>query len=213
MDVHLLSQKPRDLSPFLLNNEGCLKTVPAAFFEKTTAEERGFFGVNHGIYGLLTEELVAHLKMLIGDHSTIEIGAGRGELAAALGIVATDSWQQAAPDMQLLYRGLGQAPIQYGKHVEKLDALSAVKKYRPHTVLGCWVTHKYSPARHWAGGNEKGVEEEAVLQACQRYIFIGNESVHAKKSLWSKPHTKYHPAWLYSRAVNGSPDFIAIWER
>jgi hypothetical protein len=42
---------------------------------------------------------------------------------------------------------------------------------------------------------------------------VGNERVHAAKPVLKIPHEKLTPRWLYSRAVNGSPDFIAVWRR
>jgi hypothetical protein len=58
-----------------------------------------------------------------------------------------------------------------------------------------------------------GVDEEAVIAACDSCIFIGNSSVHAPKSVWSLPHERIEPDWLFSRAANETPDFIAIWDR
>ncbi len=55
------------------------------------------------------------------------------------------------------------------------------------------------------------MDEAAILRNCEEYIFIGNEQVHRYKPILSLPHEKITPPWLYSRALNGSPDFIAIW--
>jgi len=63
------------------------------------------------------------------------------------------------------------------------------------------------------GGGSSGVDEEAIIASCDEYIFVGNEHVHAPKPIWSLPHEKLTPPWLYSRAVNGSRDFIGIWRR
>ena len=81
----------RDLSSDLLDDLGYLRVVPAAFFEDTTVQERALFGNRHGIYGLLTTELVEWLQDRISGRTAIEIGAGNGSLAHALGIAATDS--------------------------------------------------------------------------------------------------------------------------
>ncbi len=201
----------RDLTPLLLDEQGLLKVVPASALASTSREERGVFGVRQGLYGFLTEELLAWLREFIGVRSAIEIGAGHGRLAAALGIPATDNRQQEDPQVIAYYRALNQPVIRYGANVERLDALSAVRKYQPQVVIASWVTHKWDPARHEAGGNQNGVREEEVIAGCEHYVFIGNESVHAKKSIWTLPHEKFHPSWLFSRAVNGSPDFIAVW--
>jgi len=213
MRVHLLTERPRDIAPLLLDEQGRLKVVPAQILAETSAAERGAFGVRYGAYGFVTSELVEHLSVLLAGVSALEVGAGNGVLAEALGIRATDNRQQELPHIRAVYEGLNQALVPYGERVEKLDALSAARRYRPHTVLACWTTHRYDPARHWAGGNEDGVREEELLSLCERYVFIGNEAVHARKSLWALPHEKHHPPWLYSRALNGSPNFIAVWHR
>lgn len=201
----------RDLAPVLLDASGRLKVVPASVLGETTLEERGWFGVRHGVYGLVTTELVEHLRGFIGSRSAIEIGAGHGVLAQALGIAATDNRQQEQPDIKAYYALLRQPVVRYGDNVEKLDAMAAVRKYRPQVVIASWVTHRYDERRPRAGGNMHGVVEEAVISACEHYVFIGNERVHAAKSIWALPHTRSTPPWLYSRATNGSGDFIAVW--
>lgn len=174
-------------------------------------DERALFGLRHGIYGLPTEELVAWLKREINGRSAVEIGAGHGALAEALGIPATDNWLQADPAIAAHYESRGQPVVKYGEHVEKLDAAAAVAKHKPQVVIASWVTHKYSEARHEAGGNQFGVDEGALLDACETYILIGNAKVHAKTPLWHRPHRIIEPDWLYSRSFNGTKDFIAVW--
>lgn len=203
----------RDIAPLLLDSKGQLKVVPASALAGTTAQERAVFGVHHGVYGFLTEELLTWLREFIGERSALEVGSGHGRLATELDIRATDNRQQEAPHIRAYYAALRQPVIQYGPHVEKLTAEEAVRKYRPQVVVASWVTHRYDPSRHEAGGNQDGVREEEIIQGCDAYVFIGNEKVHAQKSIWALPHEKFSPPWLYSRAHNGSPDFIAIWRR
>lgn len=214
MQPFLIDQRGlRDLSPLLLDKQGALRVVPSAALAGSSVEDRAVFCVKQGVYCLLTEELVDRLKVLIAGRSAIEVGAGHGMLAKALGIPATDNRQQEAPEMKAYYERLGQPTVPYGAHVEKLDALSAVRKYQPEVVIGCWVTHRYDPQRHDAGGSVDGLDEETIIASCKTYIVIGNEKVHAGKSIWKLPHTIEYPDWLYSRSVNGSPDFIAIWNQ
>lgn len=203
----------RDIAPLLLDEHREPWPVPAKVLAETTAHERAMFGVLQGLYGFLTAELVAFLREFIGERTAIEIGAGRGALAKALGIPATDNRQQERPDVKAYYAALRQPTVRYGDHVEALDALAAVKKYQPDIAIGCWVTHRYNPARHELGGNADGVDEEALLDRCPVYVLIGNEKVHAAKTIWQRPHTIHYPPWLFSRAFNGTRDFIAIWER
>lgn len=91
-------------------------------------------------------------------------------------------------------------------------AKEAVEKYRPSVVIACWVTHRFNPSRPHAGGSAYGVDEEELIAACDEYIFIGNEHVHRHKSTWAIEHEMLTP-WVYSRAVNGTRDFIAMWRR
>lgn len=201
----------RDLAPDALASPGRPRIMPASYYRSTSASERAAFGVRNGIYGLPTQELVDWIHERLGDRSAIEIGAGHGALAAALDIPATDSRQQEDPAIAERLAAFNQPVVQYGAHVEKLDALAAIAKYQPQVVIASWVTHKYLPARHEAGGNQDGVDEEAVIAACDAYIFVGNTRVHAPKSIWSLPHTRIEPDWLFSRAYNGSPEFISVW--
>lgn len=201
----------RDIRPDVLLENGHPRVLPAAFYQRTTVAERAALGARTGLYGLPTLELVDWLKDRIGSRSALEIGAGHGVLARALGIPATDSHLQDDPAVAAMYAAMGQALVPYGADVENLDAAAAIQKWRPQVVIASWVTHKYLPSRHEAGGNLFGVDESAVVSAVEAYIFIGNTAVHTNKSIWALPHTKIEPDWLYSRAHNGSADFIAVW--
>ena len=203
----------RDIAPEVLDSDGRLRVLPAEYWATTTSEERALFGHYHGLYSFPTVELVEYLKELIGDRSAIEIGAGHGVLAEALGIRATDSRQQEQQKYREHYRRVNQPIVAYGPNIVECDGNRAVRKYKPQVVIGCWITHKYDPRRHAAGGNEAGVKEEEIVAGCDSYVVIGNEQVHASKSIWKLPHTIEHPDWLYSRAHNGTPEFIAVWSK
>ncbi|QRF60983.1 hypothetical protein [Variovorax sp. UC122_21] len=206
-------ERTRDLAHLLLDAEGRLLVRDARELAQTTAEERLLFGVRHGIYGLPTVELLEFLRARLAGRSAIEIGAGHGVLAQALAIPATDNRQQEEPAIRAYYESIGQPTIRYGNHVEKLDAERAVAKYRPQVVIACWVTHRFEASEPQRGGSTTGVDEASILRNCEEYIFIGNEKVHQHKPILSLPHERLTPPWLYSRALNGSPDFIAIWRR
>lgn len=211
MSAILQPDQIRDLSPLVLDGRGKMKILPAQFWADTTPAERALFGHYNGIYSFPTVELVEHLQKLIGNQKAIEIGAGHGVLAEALGIIATDNRMQAHAKYRRLYAAQGQPTITYGRNVIERSAFEAVRRHEPDIVIGCWVTHRYEPARHWAGGNEIGVDEADVIAHCNRYVFIGNEKTHASKAVWDLPHTKTNPPFVYSRATNGSPEFIAVW--
>lgn len=213
MDITVIDPRSvRDISNLLLDDQGRLKVVDAAVLANTTVQERALFGVRHACYVLPTTELIEHLRQLIAGRRALEIGAGNGVVARALGIPASDNHQQTWLHIRSHYESLGQPVIQYGDNVEKLDAAAAIKKHKPDVVLACWVTHRYDPTRHWAGGNQDGVDEKEVLRNCAHYVFVGNEQVHKHKAIWELPHSVQHPEFLFSRAANGTREFIAQWE-
>ena len=205
----------RDIRPEVLDDQGNLRILPASYWRGTTQQERALLGHHTALYGLPTLELVAWIKTYIGDRSAIEIGAAHGLLAQALGIPATDSYQQAKPEMAAWYALMGQATVRYGAHVERLDAAQAVAKHQPQVVVASWVTHKHLMVRNEAGGNVEGVNEEALLDSgIEAYVFIGNTITHAGKSIWSRPHRIIDQDFVYSRAhhPNGR-DILCVWER
>lgn len=212
-DAYVISQQNiRDIAPDVVA-DGRMRVMPASYYADTTVQERALFGTRNAFYGFLTQELIDWLQDRIAGRTAIEIGAGHGGLAATLGIPATDSKMQENPQVAAQYEAIGQPTIQYGDNVERLDAKDAVTRYKPQVIIASWVTHQYKRSRHEAGGNMFGVDEEYLLKRCEEYIFIGNEQVHKGKSIWTLPHDKIQPDWLYSRAVNGTPDFIATWKK
>lgn len=203
----------RDLSPDVLDDTGRLKVMPAEYWAGTTREERALFGGRRGLYSFPTVELVEYLGNAINGRRAIEIGAGHGVLAEALGITATDSYQQRKPKYRKIYEDAGQTIVPYGPNVERMDAREAISRYHPEVVIGAWVTHKYNPAQHWDGGNEEGVDEAHIVKNVKLYVAIGNQKVHRGKAIWSQLHLIMYPKWVWSRAMNGSPDFVARWDR
>lgn len=93
------------------------------------------------------------------------------------------------------------------------DAAAAIAKYKPQVVIASWVTHRFDPSAPERGGSNTGVDEAGVVAACDEYIFIGNQQVHAAKPIWALAHERITPDWLYSRAMNGTPEFIAVWSK
>lgn len=197
----------RDLLPAILDEHGQLRVLPAAFWAGTTKQERAWACLRLGVYSIPTAELVEYLREVIGDRSAIEVGAGNGVLAAALGIPATDNRMQEDPEVVADYMIRQQVPVKYGEHVKKCHASRAVRQYKPQVVIGCWVTQAYKAD----GVMPVGVDERDVIRNCGQYVLVGNEEVHADKVIWSLPHAIVYPDWLYSRAMNGSRDFIATW--
>lgn len=210
--VHEIPADTRDISSLVLDGDGRMQIHPAAFWVDKTAAERSLFGHRYGVYSFPTVELVDYLRDLIGGRSAIEIGAGNGVLAEALDITATDSYQQNQPKYKAIYEGSGMATVPYGENVIEMNASRAVRAFKPQVVIGCWVTHKYDRQRHWAGGNEVGVDEMDVISHCEQYVMIGNEQTHAEKAIWARRHSIVYPSFVYSRAHNGTREFIAVWD-
>lgn len=194
-----------------LDASGRLTVQPFSFYQQFNQSEICAFAIKQGLYSLPTRELVEQLKTWIGDKTALEIGAGNGVLAEALGIRATDNKMQLWPEIAQHYRALRQAPVVYGPSVEELDGNAAVLKYKPDVVVACWVTHLYREDRHHAGGNMFGVNEEDVLENCKAYIHIGNSQTHQGKSIRNRPHRRYQMPWLVSRSMQPELNEISIW--
>lgn len=203
----------RDIAPEVLDENGRLKVLPASYWSTTTTAERALFGVTHAYYGFPTVELVEYLTKLINGRRAIEIGAGAGILAEALGIPGTDSHQQDLPKYKAIYALSQQPTVKYGPNVEKIDARTAVRKYKPEVVIGSWVTHKYDPKHPDMQGNEMGIDQKPIIRRVQTYVLIGNEHVHRNNPIHDLPHATLYPDWVYSRAMNGSRDMIEIWDK
>lgn len=212
MDIRTLDpRKIRDIRPLVLDAAGHLTVQPAAIYAQTSNLERAMLGTRIGAYGLPTTELVEWLKKVVAGRKAIEIGAGNGLLSRAVGITGTDNFLQIRSDVREYYASLGQPLIPYCLKLERLEAEQAVRLHKPEVVVASWVTHIYDERRPAAGGNMYGVDENWIIDHCQTYIFIGNEKVHRDKAIWARPHRRFTPPWLYSKAHNGSPEFIAIW--
>lgn len=202
----------RDLAADCLDLEGRLKVMPASFYANVKREERAWFANRYGFYSLPTVELADWLRELIAGRSAIEIGSGNGVLAQYLGIPATDSRVQDEPGIRAYYQLMRQATVDYGPNVERIEALDAVKKYKPEVVIGCWITHRYNARDPDREGNALGPDLPAILKVCKQLVLIGNELVHAKNPLWRRPHAVQYPPWLYARSFNYGREFIAIWD-
>lgn len=210
MHAAIIPDDTRDLSPALLR-AGHYVPPPAAVFAATTPAERAMFGHVRGMYVLPTAELVDWLQVAIGNEFAVEIGAGVGVLARALGIMATDSHMQSMPAIAEIYRRTGQPTIAYGANVERIDADTVAREVKPDVILGAWITHRYNPEDHAAGGNMLGPDFDVLLANCRRLILICNTRTHAAHPLLRQPHERITPPWLYSRAMGGE-DFIGIWK-
>lgn len=169
-------------------------------------EEIQWFCLTHGLYQVPTTELIDFLKQQITD-SAIEIGAGLGQIGHHLDIRMTDSKIQARTEMIEHYSMMGQPVIKYGDHVEKIGAITAVKKYNPRTVLGCWITTKTS----W---NTAGVKDFDMMPLIKKYIVVGNTKTHGDKEIFKHyKTTEIELPGLLSRSVYPQGNRVWIVER
>ena len=179
---------------------------PYSYYQSIPWDVLRIFMHLKGVYCLPTQELIDYLKEEIQDKSAIEIGAGVGSIGKALNIPTTDSRLQERPDIRIAYQGMGQPVIEYADHVEKLDALQAVDKYKPEVVIGAYITELWDDKKQI--GNAWGVDEPEMFKQIKYYYHIGDKKTHAYKNLMLLDYESYSPEWLI---VRGQQGFIGKW--
>jgi hypothetical protein len=170
----------------------------------------------YGRYGIPTVELIAFLRTEI-LLPTIEIGAGRGDLGWHLGVTMTDSYVQwEHPEIALAYFALGVPTTRPPEdRVYKAEARQAIRKFRPRCVVASWVTQLFKEEKHNDTSQAfiYGVDEDFIVRlGVEKYIHIGNESIHGTKDILSYPHRTIQIPGIISRAGDPSKNVIYIWE-
>ena len=207
------SQDITAINEAALDSKSRLLIHPKSFYDQFNQTAISQFCLENGLYSLPTLELINEIRLLIGESNAIEIGSGNGALGRALGIKMTDSYQQELPVYKAHYKSIGHATITYSSDVIKCDALTAVKRFKPHTVVGAWVTHKFNPKDPERHGNEVGIDMIKLLKRVRRIILIGNESVHKGNPLMDIDHQEISHPSLVSRSFKNDLNKIYIWER
>ncbi len=202
----------KDISGVLLDNHSRLRLLPYKYYENFDWESFRFFCHQYARYGIPTLELVQYLKNVIRDRSALEIGAGCGDLGYHLGIHQTDSRIQEHPDIIDQYQKLGQPTIRYPKGVEKMEALDAVKKYKPQVVIASWVT-VFSDKETSYGSSPYGIREDEILNLVDTYILVGNISSHGDKPIMALKHKTIDEPFIISRSANRDGNRIFIWNK
>ena len=219
--ISFLSHRDVTYLDALLLDQGRLRVLDASALASVPHDDLRYWCHMRAVYGLVTTELVAWLADRIGGRSAIEIGSGNGALGRALGIPRTDSRIQETPEMQMFYRLQGQATVTYGEDVERLDALAAVRRYRPKVVVGMWVTEYVSPHETPGpgGGSIYGIDERALFaEGVETYIVVGNLTVHGQKRILHEPPTGvtvegFAASWIWSRSAAPSQNCILVWDK
>ncbi len=199
--------EPKDTTALekILFKDSLLQVLP--FSEVQNFDEMELLNVmfKHGIYVLPTQELIDFLKTEIKGVA-IEIGCGLGAIGRALNILITDSLLQTQPEIKAYYEALGQPVINYPDDVIQITADQALKRYKPNTVIGAYITHKYNGV----DGNAFGVNEQNILLG-RKYINIGNDNVHSSKPITKYLHETFRFDWLVTRSEK-SKNHIKIWK-
>lgn len=187
---------------------GRIKLLPASVYSGIDPVHLAIWSGRHAMYAFPTTELVDWLRTLIGERKAIEIGAGNGDLGYHLGIPMVDNYCQQIPEVRSLYEAMRQAPTSPRSDVEKIDAVVAVKKYRPQVVIGAYITQKYKGGNN---GNVYGPEEEEILEGTRCYVHIGNEKTHGDKRIRRHRHQTLRFDWLVTRSMQPESNVIYVW--
>jgi hypothetical protein len=200
-----------------LGDPSDLKPVPTAEIRKFGDMAVSQWCNFNGVYQLPTVELIDWLREEIGGRPAIEIGAGNGSIGRALGIPRTDSYLQTSPEMQLLYKMMGQQITEPPPDVDRVEASDAVIKYKPEVVIGCWVTQRFDASKGDVEGRAQalagGIDEEWIVDnSCvKKYIVVGNRGSHGQKRILSRDHVVHTPDFLVSRSLNQRNNRIWVW--
>jgi len=196
----------------LFIKDGLIVPVPYADLKSFTQTQICVFCHKHAIYQLPTTELIEFLKAHTKDVTAIEIGAGNGCIGRNVGIKMTDNKMQTWDDIKLTYLIAGQPVITYGQDVETIPAIDAIKRYKPETVIACWVTHKWVDDAHQ--GNYWGVQEEEIFtNGVKKYVHVGNWQTHVRKPILKKVRFDIVQApWIVSRSMSYEENVIFIFE-
>lgn len=202
-----------ELEQRLFDENGNFRLLPSSELLAFGFDKLRLLGHEYGIYQFPTLELIEILTGIIGDKKCIEIGSGRGDIGRLLNIKTTDSHQQSKPQFRQLYESMNQPIIKYPKDVERLGYKDAIKKYRPDSVLGCWVTHRYEPKLHHLGGNIEGIDGDFIVRRAKKFIFVGNTNTHKGWRFNELGKCQiYESDGIISRAASGK-NFVAVFNR
>ncbi len=205
IDIRGREEEYKELCDVVGSQRG-LMILPSDLYKEFAWDIVRVFMHYNALYCLPTIELFEYLEKEIDGRSAIEIGCGSGHIAKGLGIPATDRRVQEMPEARLLYRMAGQPLIEYPDYVETLEAIDAVRKYKPEVVVASYVTKKYDGT----DGNMYAPDETAILKEVGTYIHIGDLDTHHDKPLMRKKFECIEPDWLIVRGKRG---FIGRWTR
>lgn len=212
MSVAILN-KNIDIKPLeeLLGIDAQFFPVRFERLKQFSQEAISLFCHKYALYQLPTKELIDFIKNEIQEEPTIELAAGNGCIGRSLGIPMLDNYMQTWPQIMAHYHVLKQPLIKYGEDVINMDGNAAVRKYKPLNVVAAWLTQKYEPGMK--NGNMWGVDELQMFEdGIEKYIHIGNKSVHGDKKLFKHKKAKvYKFPWLISRSMQREDNEIYVF--
>ena len=204
------------ITKMITDDNGYIKPVPYDAVKDAGKDNLNIVMQTLGLYTFPLCELVEFLRGEIDDDNpdfapdAIEICAGTGWIGRNLDIPITDSCLQNRKDVKEMYINNGCMPITYPDDIEKLDAISAIKKYEPEFVIGSYITRKWGLGSR-KDGNIYGVDTGWVVNNCHRFYMIGNENVHHGDPIFKRTHKTYTFPWLITRG-DCSKARIWVWE-
>lgn len=204
-----------DIIKMIINDDGYVQSVPYDKIKNYDTDDLNYVMLIAGLYTFPTTELIEWLREQITDDpdyypDAIEIGAGTGWIGRELEIPATDSKLQDRQDIKERYAAMGQPTIMYPNFVEKLDAVQAIKKYRPEFVLGSYITHKWKQGGSNTG-NMYGVNTDWVINNCHKFFLIGNLNIVKENPSLKRKHLELSFPWLITRG-DYTKARIFVWE-
>ncbi len=202
-----------ELADFLLEPTGEQKLVSYSELTRFSKQTIMAFCKFYGLHTIATKELMDWLAEEVGDNHAIEIGAGRGIIGKELGIPQTDSrLVEKNFEVRELYKLSKECIDPFPERVLTYDAISAVQHFKPHTVIGSWITELSVYPRDYPS-SPYGVDEHRLLKNCKKYIMLGNENTHKLKTIRKYPHRIARPYGYVTRSVTPEKNIVYIWEQ
>ena len=195
----------------LLDERGIIKLQSADFYHSLDYDDLRVWCICRAIYQLPTVELIDWLKANFNLDRAIEIGAGNNYLYHHLGIKGIDNYSEQIPAVKLTHEILNQPSTNPPPTIEKIEAIAAIEKYQPETVITSWMTIKGEDTEEVDGGHRYAPDEFEILDTGVTYVFIGNEDIHCDRLIMNKPHKTYYFDWLISRGKYPEKNCIYVW--
>jgi|SRR5881628_1981023 len=203
------------LDKTFLDQNGVPVAKPAAAYKAVPSILLKIWGCQRGVYQFITTEMVDYwVREQIGDLSAIEICAGYGTLGRALGIPVTDVKLQDNPVVRAHYLDIKHGCINYPADVEELEALEAIKKYKPKVVMGCYITQYSDHEIPGIPSSPFGPKEwEFFNEGVEKYIVFGNTIAHSGKQVYGFPHEELCFDWLLNKGEDQANNRVWVFDK